>query len=99
MVWVGAIIVVLTFAAIIKKYETRLVLFISGVAMAAASGKPMAAVDAFSKAMVPVSVFSSASMPRSCCEFAVARRDLINSIRRPCFSIGLVISQFISAGV
>ena len=52
MVWVGAIIVVLTFAAIIKKYETRLVLFISGVAMAAASGKPMAAVDAFSKAMV-----------------------------------------------
>jgi DcuC family C4-dicarboxylate transporter len=52
LVWVGAIIVVLTFAAIIKKYETRLVLFISGVAMAAASGKPMAAVDAFSKAMV-----------------------------------------------
>jgi hypothetical protein len=27
LVWVGAIIVVLTFAAIIKKYETRLVLF------------------------------------------------------------------------
>lgn len=52
MVWIGAIIVVLTFAAIIKKYETRLVLFLSGFVMALASGKPMAAVDAFSAAMV-----------------------------------------------
>ncbi len=52
MVWFGAIIVVLTFAAIIKKYETRLVLFVSGFVMALASGKPLAAVDAFSKAMV-----------------------------------------------
>ena len=52
MVWVGAIIVLLTFAAIIKKIETRLVLFLSGVAMAALSGKPMEAVTAFSAAMV-----------------------------------------------
>jgi DcuC family C4-dicarboxylate transporter len=52
LVWFGAIIVVLTFAAIIKKYETRLVLFLSGFVMALASGKPLAAVDAFSKAMV-----------------------------------------------
>ena len=52
MVWVGAIIVLLTFAAIIKKYETRLVLFLSGVVMAALSGKPMDAVTAFSAAMV-----------------------------------------------
>jgi len=52
LVWLGAIIVVLTFAAIIKKYETRLVLFVSGFAMALVSGKPLAAVDAFSKAMV-----------------------------------------------
>lgn len=52
MVWVGAIIVLLTFAAIIKKIETRLVLFVSGVAMAALSGKPMEAVTAFSAAMV-----------------------------------------------
>lgn len=52
MVWVGALIVLLTFAAIVKKYETRMVLFLSGVAMAAMSGKPMEAVTAFSKAMV-----------------------------------------------
>ena len=52
MVWLGAIIVLLTFAAIIKKFETRLVLFSSGVAMAALSGKPMDAITAFSAAMV-----------------------------------------------
>ena len=52
MVWLGAIIVLLTFAAIIKKFETRLVLFLSGVAMAALSGKPMDAITAFSAAMV-----------------------------------------------
>lgn len=52
MVWVGAIIVLLTFAAIIKKFETRLVLFLSGFTMALLSGKPMAAIDSFSKAMV-----------------------------------------------
>ena len=52
MVWVGGIIVLLTFAAIVKKFETRLVLFLSGVVMAALSGKPMDAVTAFSAAMV-----------------------------------------------
>ena len=52
MVWVGALIVLLTFAAIVKKYETRMVLFLSGLVMAAFSGKPMEAIDAFSKAMV-----------------------------------------------
>ena len=52
MVWVGALIVLLTFAAIVKKYETRMVLFVSGVVMAALSGKPMEAITAFSSAMV-----------------------------------------------
>ena len=52
MIWVGAIIVLLTFVAIVKRYETRLVLFLGGLAMAAAAGKPLAAIDAFAKAMV-----------------------------------------------
>ena len=52
MVWVGGLIVLLTFVAIVKKMETRLALFLSGVIMAALAGKPAAAVDAFSKAMV-----------------------------------------------
>lgn len=52
MIWLGGLIVVLTFVAIIKRYETRLVLFLSGVAMAALSGKAVAAIDAFAAAMV-----------------------------------------------
>lgn len=52
MVWVGGIIVFLTFLAIVKRYETRMVLFISGLLMAALSGKPGVAIVAFEKAMV-----------------------------------------------
>lgn len=52
MIWLGGIIVLITFAAIVKRYETRMVLFLSGLAMAALSGKPLVAIDAFSTAMV-----------------------------------------------
>lgn len=52
MAWIGGIIVVLTFAAIIKKYETRMVLFVSGFAMAAIGGKPLEAISAFQAAMI-----------------------------------------------
>lgn len=52
MFWIGIAIIILTFAAIIKRYETRMVLFTSGIVMAAVSGRFMDAVDAFSKTMV-----------------------------------------------
>ncbi|OAM96379.1 C4-dicarboxylate transporter, DcuC family [Pelosinus fermentans] len=52
MVLLGILIVLLTFLAIIKRYETRLVLFVAGVAMALVVGKPLVAIDAFAKAMV-----------------------------------------------
>lgn len=52
MVWIGAIIVVLTFAAIIKKYETRMVLFTAGLVMCIIGGNMNSAIDAFTKTMV-----------------------------------------------
>ncbi len=52
LVWLGGLIVILTFAAIIKRYETRMVLFLSGALMALLSGKLPAVFTAFSKAMV-----------------------------------------------
>ncbi|MCC5464759.1 C4-dicarboxylate transporter DcuC [Pelosinus baikalensis] len=52
MIWIGILIVALTFFAIIKRYETRLVLFVAGVAMALVVGKPLVAIDAFAKTMV-----------------------------------------------
>lgn len=52
MVWFGGFIVILTFAAIIKKYETRMVLFTAGLLMCIIGGNMDAAITAFSKTMV-----------------------------------------------
>lgn len=52
MVWFGGLVVILTFAAIVKKYETRMVLFTAGLIMCIVGGNIPAAVAAFSKTMV-----------------------------------------------
>ena len=52
MLIVGAVIIVLTFIAIIKQYEVRLVLILSGTLMAAFAGDVLAAVRGFTSAMV-----------------------------------------------
>ena len=52
MIWIGLVIIVLTFVAIIKKWETRACLFIAGLLMCLLSGNPLAAIDAFTKALV-----------------------------------------------
>ncbi len=52
MVWLGLAIVVATFYAIVKNYETRMVLFVSGAAMALVGGDLVGAFDSFVKTMV-----------------------------------------------
>ena len=56
MVWIGALIVVLTFVAIVRQYETRMVLFVSGLVMMLIGSGLLkgfeGAMDAFTKAMV-----------------------------------------------
>ena len=56
MVWIGALIVILTFVAIIRQYETRMVLFVSGLTMLLLGTGLLkgfeGAMDAFTKAMV-----------------------------------------------
>ena len=47
----GILIVVITFALIIKKYESRMVLFVAGVAMCLIGGLPNDIMKAFTKAM------------------------------------------------
>ncbi|PWC18054.1 C4-dicarboxylate ABC transporter [Brenneria roseae subsp. roseae] len=49
MVWVGILIIIATFYFIIKNYETRLVLIISGAVMALLGGNVVSAVNAFVK--------------------------------------------------
>lgn len=59
MVWIGLIIVIITFYAIVKNYEARVVLIVSGFLMAVIGGNPMNAYTAFIKeftnpGMVPI---------------------------------------------
>lgn len=52
MVLAGALIVFLTLIAIAKRYETRMVLCVSGLLMAMIGGNPLGAMTAFEKTMV-----------------------------------------------
>lgn len=52
MIWLGILIVVLTFVAIAKKYEPRMTLFISALLMCALAGDPLKAFNEFSKALI-----------------------------------------------
>jgi len=52
MIFFGCIIVILTFAAIIKKMEARMVLFAAGFIMCIAGGTTLAAIEVFAKTMV-----------------------------------------------
>ncbi|HWR30188.1 MAG TPA: C4-dicarboxylate transporter DcuC [Negativicutes bacterium] len=52
MIWLGLAIVIATFYAIIKNYETRMVLFISGAVMAILGGGLAGAFESFVKTMV-----------------------------------------------
>lgn len=62
MIWLGALIVVVTFAAIIKKFETRLCLLIGGFAMAIIAGKTMIAGKAFVDTMTSPLVITICSI-------------------------------------
>lgn len=52
MVLLGALIVIVTFVFIVKRYEARLVLFLSGVIMCLVGGLPDSIMQAFTKSMV-----------------------------------------------
>jgi C4-dicarboxylate transporter, DcuC family len=49
MILAGIVLIILTFVAIVKNYETRLVLFLSGVVMCLIGGDVVAGLDAFIK--------------------------------------------------
>lgn len=51
MIIVGVAIVLVTVYFLVKQYESRMVLFGAGIAMAAIAGNPLAAFDAFAKNM------------------------------------------------
>ena len=52
----GILLVIATFYAIVKKYETRVILIASGLLMASIGGMPMKAVDAFARELINASL-------------------------------------------
>lgn len=58
-IWMAAIVVVLTIAALLKRWETRLVLFTAGLVMAILSGAPSVALKAFIANMTNGSLITS----------------------------------------
>ncbi len=51
MLTIGVILVIITIYFLIKRYDARLVLLVSGIVMACVAGTPMAALNAFAKDM------------------------------------------------
>lgn len=58
-IWMAAVVVVLTIAALLKRWETRLVLFASGLLMATLALSPMTALNAFVANMTKGSLIMS----------------------------------------
>ena len=59
MIFIGILIVIATIWLLIKRYESRMVLFASGLAMATLAGSPLAAFDAFAKSMINTGLIQS----------------------------------------
>lgn len=57
--WIGVLIVILTIYAILKKYETRMVLFTAGLVMAIISLQPMKAFAQFQTSMTNAGLISA----------------------------------------
>src|SRR5512133_2977603 len=50
-IWLGILVIVVMIYLLAKRYETRMVLFGAGMAMALIAGQPMGAFAAFTKAL------------------------------------------------
>jgi DcuC family C4-dicarboxylate transporter len=86
LIFIGCIIILVTIYLLVKQYETRMVLFCSGVVMALIAGEPMAPLKAFSSAMLETKLFEAII---SVMGFAMVMKvtecdkHLINALIRP----------------
>ncbi len=103
MLTIGVILVIITIYFLVKRYDARLVLLVSGVVMACIAGTPMAALNAFAKDMTNAgliqavcSVMGFAMVMR----FTECDKHLINLMAnglgkvRPLLIPGVVIATF-----
>lgn len=91
-IWMACIGVILTVFALLKRWETRLVLVASGLLMALFAGDPMTAVDAFAKNMTRGSlIMSICSSMGFAAVIAITRCDvhLVALLVKPLGKIGI----------
>ena len=90
--WMAVIVTLLTIAALLKRWETRLVLFASGLLMATLSLDPMAALNAFANNMTRGSlIMSICSSMGFAAAISITRCDvqLVSSCVKPLGRLGV----------
>lgn len=58
-IWLGTLVVLVTIYFLVKQYETRMVLFAAGIALAAIAGDPLVPFKSFSHAMTDTKLFEN----------------------------------------
>ncbi|HIU36932.1 MAG TPA: C4-dicarboxylate transporter DcuC [Candidatus Aphodousia faecigallinarum] len=90
--WAALVIIVLTLVALVKRYETRLVLCVSGLVMCIISLDPMAAYDQFAKSMTTGNLIQSICSAMGFAflvSYTKCDIHLVQMLTRPMKSLGL----------
>ena len=90
--WVAVAVVILTIYALIKRYETRLVLFTAGLVLCCVSMAPMNAFNAFAKSMTSGGLIMAicASMGFAyVCTYTKSDQHLVQVLSKPIGSLGI----------
>lgn len=90
--WAALVIVALTLVALVKRYETRLVLCVSGLLMCIISLDPMAAYNQFAKSMTTGNLIQSICSAMGCAflvSYTKCDIHLVQLLTRPMKSLGL----------
>ncbi len=96
-IWMAALVVILTIVALIKRYETRLVLFTAGMVMAVAVLAPNIALDAFVKNMTNASLIKAiCSSMGFAAVIAITRCDVhfVGLMVKPLCKLGIFLLPF-----
>ena len=96
-IWMAAVIVLITIAALLKRIETRLVLFTSGLVMALLAGAPETALKAFMANMTNGSLITSiCSSLGFAAVIAITRCDVhfVGLMVKPLGKLGLFLLPF-----
>ena len=90
--WIAVLVTIVTVYCLIKRYETRLVLFVAGMFLCCISMKPMMGLDQFAKSMTNsaliMAICSSLGFAY-CITLTKCDRHLVTFLSAPLKSVGL----------